>query len=136
MSELLLLITGAERFTAWVLLFMVGYLTWQMSRRVQEHEFFIPIRGMAVEAFSWSIHQFNWWVFHVADKMAGIKTNYSVYLWVAGLAYIGAAVGAVMVMYPILYARFGKHWWLYAAGFVLVVWSVGYGIGLMWIKQA
>ncbi len=136
MNEQLLLITGAERFMAWALLFMMAYLTYRMSQRVPDHEVFIPIRGMAVESFSWAVHQFNWWIHHVVHKMAGIETSYGMHLWVAGFAYVGAAIGAVMVMYALLHARFGGGWWVYAGGFVLMIWTVGYVIGLMWIKQA
>lgn len=119
---------------AWVLLFMIAYLTYRMSQRVPDHEFFIPIRGMSVESFSWGVHQFDWWVHHVVDQMAGIETSYAMHLSVAGFAYVGAAIGAVMVMYPLLYARFRQQWWMYAGTFVIMIWAVGYVIGLMWIK--
>lgn len=136
MSRELLLVVGAERFLAWVVLFMICYLTLQMARRVAGSEFHVPLYGMSIESGSWAVHQFNWWVHHVAVKMADIPTSYNVHLIVAGLSYIGVAIGGAMIMYPLLSVRFGRHWWAFAGVFMIAVWVCGYVIGLMWIKQA
>ncbi len=137
MSRDLLLIVAAERFLAWVVLFVISYMTYNMARRVPDHDFYIPIFGMSVESFSWGVHQFNWWVHHIAI-MHGIDTHtaniYNVNLAIAGVAYIGVAVGGAMVMHPALVVRFREKWWLAATVFMLSIWAAGYAIGFMWMK--
>lgn len=134
MSREILLVVGAERFLAWVVLFMICYLTYQMSHRVVGSDIKIPLLGMSIESGSWGAHQFNWWVHHVAVKMAQIPTSYDTHLIVAGVAYIGIAIGGAMIMYPLLVVRFGRQWPWVAAAFMVSIWIAGYVVGLLWIK--
>lgn len=134
MTRELLLVVGAERFLAWVVLFMICYLTFHMSRRIDGSDIRIPLLGMSIESGSWGVHQFNWWVHHVWAKMAKIPTSYDTHLIVAGFSYIGIAIGGAMIMYPLLVVRFGNRWPWAAGVFMITVWIAGYIIGMMWIK--
>ncbi len=131
----LALIVGAERFLAWVVLVVIGLLYHKLSSRLVGTDFYMPAIGITIESCSWALHQFNWWVHHVTKMHDPLLTLYwyNTHLVVAGVAYVGAAVGGAFVMQPLLAVRFGGRWWVFATIFMCVIWLIGYAIGLMWI---
>lgn len=143
MSEIELLIVGACRFMAWVGLIATAcaYYMITMNLRRDGSPFFIPAMGVSIEAASWSLHQFGWWIWHLAIIRAGgdMGAPKAVYVAgiandVAGVAYIGTAIGGVMVLQPFLKRRARTYpWYVLGGGLMVSVWMIGYIIALAWV---
>ncbi len=145
MSELELLLVGACRFMAWVGLIATAccYCMIALQLRRDHSPFFVPAMGVSIEAASWALHQFGWWMWHLSlVKHAGshaapeVAQVAAIANEIAGVAYVGTAVGGVMVLQPFLVRRAKSYpWYLLGGGLMTSIWVVGYSLALAWVPQ-
>ena len=122
---------SAFRFMMWATslgtAIVVGHYAW-LNPAVR-----VPSIGVTIEALSWAVHQYYYWVRWVA---AGDESSSQAFFKlgppVPTICVTMAAVGAVLVMSPFLETVAGRWWPLLGYGALIALWGIGYGVAVTW----
>lgn len=124
-------LASAFRFMIWATslgtAIIVGHYAWR-NPAVR-----VPSIGVAIEALSWTLHQYYYWVRWVGNGDTSDHVSFfKIGPLVPTMCITVASIGAVLVMSPFLETVVGRWWPVLGYGALIALWGIGYGVAVTW----